>query len=230
MKTLLKIVGAVVGLLLVLLLVAYFSLNLIVSRAITTLGPQLTQTPVKLTLVTISPFSGGGRVVGLSVDSPQGYTAQPAIQFKGLTFKIDLRSLLTDKIILNEVAIEAPEVNFEQKFSGNNISALRKNVNDYVAKISGTSTKSSRKFQIDRLVITQGKAHIGTGGAMVTFPIADVERHNIGTSSNGVTSTEIARLVFSIFTDSVLKGVASGALLKEGASSIGEGIKSLFGN
>lgn len=230
MKTLLKIVGVLVALLLVALLAVYFSMNILIARAITSFGPALTQTPVKVTLVTMSPFSGGGQLMGLTVDSPKDYAAQPAIKLGEVKFKVNLGTLLSDKIVIEEISIDSPEVNFEQKFASNNISALRKNVNEYVAKFSGTSTKGARKFQINRLVITNGKAHLGTAGARVTFPIADTERTGIGAKADGVNSAEITRVVFSIFTDSVLKGVASGAIFKEGANTIGEGVKSLFGN
>jgi len=119
---------------------------------------------------------------------------------------------------LTRSAWTPPRSNFEQKFITNNISVLRGNVNNYVAKLSGSSSEGkTRRFQINHLIITNGRARIGTGGALVTFPIANVDRTGIGAKTDGVSSAEVTRIVFSTFTESVLKGIASGAL-KEGAS------------
>lgn len=230
MKLLLRVVGGIVILLIVAVIVLYFSLNIIVARVIMTYGPGVTQTPVKVSFVNISPLSGAGKISNLTIDSPTDYKEQPAIKIKDIEVKIDMKSILTKKIIIDEVVIDTPEVNFEQKFTSNNISAIRANVNSYNGRNNNPSTPSALKFQINRLVIKSGKATIYTAGAHVLFPISDVDDRNIGAGENGVTSSEITKLVFSTFTESVLKGVASGALLKEGAGSIGEGIKSLFGH
>lgn len=227
MKLLLKIVGGIVILFVAALLVVYFSLGIIVSHAITTLGPKMTLSPISVRFVSISPFTGNGRISGLTIDSPSGYKVQPAIKINDIQVTINLKSLFKDKIIINEVFIDAPEVNVEQKFTTNNISAIRSNVNSYTSASSG---KSGRKFEVDHLVINNGKARLGTGSAQVLFPITNVDRTKIGAGSDGVTSSELTKIVFSTFTESVVKGMANGTFLKEGADSVGNGLKSLFGN
>lgn len=233
MKILLKIVGVLFALLAVALLALYLSLNIIVARTITHFGPALTKTPVSVGLVSISPFSGEGTVHNLTIASPDNYQAQPAILITRAVLRIDLASLLTDRVVIKEIFLDAPEVNFEQKFTSNNISAIRKNVNDYVSQFDDQTKKqkrAARKFQINHLVINDGKARVGTGGAAILFPLSNVDRRNLGGREKGITSAELTQLVFETFTNSVLKGVASGALFKEGTKSIGEGIKGLFGN
>jgi|GEM_PF-4074449 len=229
MKLFLKLLGGAVVLLILAFAVIYFSLNIIIARAITTLGPEATQTPVTVSSVSVSPLTGLCTIDGLTINSPKNFTSQPAIKVGQITIQIDPASLLGKKILIKKVVIDSPEVNFEQTFSGNNIGTIRHNLDTYTAHLTGSGGSSSgHKFEIDRLVIKSGKVKVNTSGAQVLIPLSDVDRSNLGSSDAGMTSAEVVKVVFSTFSDTTLKDVASGALIKEGAKSIGEGIKRLF--
>jgi hypothetical protein len=232
MKLLVKLLGGLVVLLIVAVVVVYFSLNVIVGRTITTLAPRLTRTPVSISLVSISPFTGEGVIRGLRIDSPAGYKIQPAISLGRVHVKINIKSLLTDRVIIEEVTVDAPAVSIEQKLLDNNISDIRKNVKESAATVAATNDKNAkgtRKFQINHLLITNGQAKYGLGEAQALFPIATIDRRNIGTREGGITSSEITNIVITAFTDSILQGLANGSFLKQGTKSIGDGIQGLFG-
>src|SRR5580704_10653715 len=79
-KIIIRIIAVLVVLVIVGLLVVFFSLNSIVKKAVETIGPKMTQTNVVLGAAEISPFSGSGKLSKLVVGNPQGYNTPFAIK------------------------------------------------------------------------------------------------------------------------------------------------------
>src|SRR5258707_15050984 len=111
MKKLLFRVGLIVALLLMVgLVVAFFSLNSIVKKGVETLGPQMTKVEVRLGSADISPLSGSGRLKKLFVGNPEGYKTPSAIQIGSVKVAVKVGSVLSDTIVVDEINIQAPEI------------------------------------------------------------------------------------------------------------------------
>src|SRR5579883_3150169 len=102
-KILARIAIAVVVLILAALLVVFFSLNSIVKKGVETVGPMITKTEVKLGSADISPFSGGGRLTKLFVGNPEGFKAPSAMEFGDIKVGVQVSSLTSAVIVVNEV-------------------------------------------------------------------------------------------------------------------------------
>src|ERR1043165_6006064 len=89
-KLVIRIALGVVILVIVALVVVFFSLNTIVKKGVETVGPKLTQVDMRLKAAELSPLSGNGRLTGLFVGNPQGYQTPSAIQVGDI--KVGLRS------------------------------------------------------------------------------------------------------------------------------------------
>jgi uncharacterized protein involved in outer membrane biogenesis len=250
MKKVKKILlGALIGLL-VLVVVAVIVVGLflgkIVKAGVETVGPKLTQTTITLNAVDVSLLTGSASVKGLVVGNPEGYKAPQAISVGVVAVRVVPTSVLSDKIVVKSVRVEAPEITFEGNPLGqNNLKKIQDNVNAAAASFSSPSTnqtaeaagpaKPGKKLEVDDFLITGAKVHIGTG---TTLPLPDIHLTNLGTGPDGITPAELTKDVLSEVVDGTLKAVAKSAtnigkgaenVGKEGVNAVKKGIGGLFG-
>jgi uncharacterized protein involved in outer membrane biogenesis len=220
-KTLIRIVIGLGVLLIVALVVVFFSLNSIVKKGVETVGPQITKVDVKLGSANLSPFGGSGQLSKLFVGNPEGFKTPSAIQVGDVKVKVKIGSVLKDTIVVEEVNIQAPEITLEGGLTGNNLMKILDN-------ISGTekeqkqepvaAKKSEKKICVKQLVIDGGKINLSVNGLMVgksmTVPLPPVHLQNIGSEENGVTSAELAKEIMKPVLASAMeaatKALASG--------------------
>src|SRR3954465_686762 len=107
MKTLLKIVVGLVVLLILALIAGYMFLGTIVKSGVEKVGPKVTKTDVKLKGATLSVFSGSGELKGFAVGNPEGYKSPTAIQVGSVSVNVEPRSVMSDKVIVHAIKMEA---------------------------------------------------------------------------------------------------------------------------
>ena len=244
MKKLLYIGGG----LLVLAIVGFFALEFflghIVTAGVNNFAPQLTQTKVVLNHSIISPLSGSGTLTGLVVGNPKGWSEGNLCSLAKVHVNIAPFSLLGDHIVVNEIALEAPEFNYETKLIASNVADLLKNIE---ATMGGgkdaapqATTKSGKpiKFAVKKFRLTNGKVRLGLAGTGMTLPMPDIELTDLGTKEGGITPDQLVLAVMKSVTSSIVSATAKaagdigktgGAAAAEGAKKAVEGLKGLFG-
>ena len=234
MKKLKKLL-LITGILLVVLLLAVvlgvgFFLDKIVKTGIETVGPKVTQVTMTVDDVNISMFSGSAKIKGFVIGNPEGYKSPTAISVGLAQVEVVPSSLMSDKIIVKNVVVDAPEITFEGGLSGNNLTKIQQNVNDFVAGLTGgpatnppaatTPAKPAgpgKKLEVDHFLITNAKVHgsirlfAGKELPLPSLPLPDIELKDLGTGTNGITPGELVKQVFSAITSSTLKAVGSAA-------------------
>jgi len=242
MKTLLK-VGVIVVLLLVVALTmigVYF--NSMIKAGVEAVGPKITGTIVKLDAVDISPFSGQGRLKGLVVGNPKGFQTESAFKIADAKVKVDQKTALTDKLIIEEILIDGPEITYEGSPSGSNLSKIQENVAAFgksVGTKEGAESKSEKKdptqkkVQINHFIVKNGQVKLSASllkGKALTVRLPDIHLRDIGKESGGVTVQKAVAEVFAAINKSVLQSVASsGKLLEKGAEEAAKGLGSEAG-
>jgi uncharacterized protein involved in outer membrane biogenesis len=215
-------------------------LGRIVKYGVETVGPKLTQTTIKLDSVDLSLLTGSARVKGLVIGNPKGYKAPNAISVGSAVVSFKPMSVLSDKIIVKYVNVEAPEIAFEGNPLGqNNLKKILSNVNAAVASLQAPAAakkpaKPGKKLEVDEFRITGARVHLGTG---ITIPLQDIEFHDLGRGSNGITPAELAEYVLAEVVSDTIKAVSSatnigrqaGKVLGDGFKAIKKGIGDLFG-
>lgn len=223
--------------------VMYMKLGAIVKMAVETLGPKVTQTEVKVASVTLSPFSGTGRVKGIVIGNPAGFKTPSAFALGSVRIAVDLKSLASDCVVVKEIVVEGPEVTFEGGLKGSNLSRIQKNVESFVPaapKSKDEKPAPQKKVIIDHFQVTGGKVNLSMtalGGKSLTVPLPPVELHGIGRKSNGATIGEAAKQMFGSITGAATGAVAgAGDLLKGGTEQLEKAgqaaaglVKGLFG-
>lgn len=241
LKKLLLIVGiALVVLLVVAGLAVGLFLGNLVKAGIQTVGPKVTQVPITVDSVSISILGGSAEVKGLVVGNPQGYKEPQAISLGLAHVAVDAGSLLSDKIIVKDVTVDAPEITFEGGLSDNNLTQIQKNVNDFVTGLTGapsTNTPAApakaagpaKKLEVDHFLISNAKVHgsVRLLGAAVPLPpltLPTIELKDLGTGPDGITPSQLISKVIGSVTDATLKAVG------DAAASLGKGAANAAGD
>lgn len=248
MKKVLIIGGIVVVVAIVAVLVLLGNINKIVKKGVETTGSIILKVPVTLDSVDISFFSGSGELKGLTVGNPEGYKTDYAFQIDRLKVKLDVKSVTSDKIHINEIIIDSPNIIYEGSIGKSNINQLMENIKaltgDGGGKEQGPTTESQgKKLQIDYFIIRNASISASTGilqGKKLTFPLPTIELKDIGKERDTNVSDVIKRVLMAI-NKAVIPAVqkeifniegglkdTGGALKEKVKNGIGK-IKGLFG-
>lgn len=116
-------------------------------------GLQLLGTAVSLDQVKITLVQGKARFRGLSIANPPGYSTRPAITLGSIEVDIDLSSVNEPVLVIENILIRDPNVNYEVNKEGKaNIDLLQKSIDD-AAPSPGSDTGL---MIIDRLDVKGG--------------------------------------------------------------------------
>ncbi|HXZ67586.1 MAG TPA: hypothetical protein VEH07_03265, partial [Alphaproteobacteria bacterium] len=182
------------------------NLNSIVRTEIVTYGSAATGTKVSLNSVDLQIAKGSGALKGLSIANPEGFSSDPALAMDRIAVTIDTNSVLsTGPIVIKEVSIDSPSVNYEAGLSGSNLSAIQKHVTDYANSLTGGGSKpsagakkSERKLIIQDLYVRNGAisiSHQALQGRKLSANLPEIHLHNIGKGSNGATYAEVTKQI-----------------------------------
>ena len=129
-----KIFLRLVLILLVLIVVAGIAVGVflgnLIKAGMETIGRKITQVSIKVDAVNLSLLTGSAGIKGLVVGNPEGYKSPQAISVGSTSVEVDPFSVLSDKIIIRSMRVDAPEITFEgNPFSGNNLGKIMQNIN-----------------------------------------------------------------------------------------------------
>jgi hypothetical protein len=227
-KLLLRILlGLVVLVILVVVAIGFF-LDGAIKKGVETLGPQIAKVDVKLDSVNLSLLSGSARIKGLVVGNPEGYKTPHAISVGSASVALVPRSLLSDKIVVKSIRVEAPEITYEGGLlGGDNLHKILDNVNAATGGgATGTapakSEKPARKLQVDDFLITGAKVKValkGTGGFAAPVPLPDIHFTDLGQGPDGITAAELMKKVIAQVTEGAVKA-AAGAVTDIGKGAL----------
>ena len=191
-----------------------------IKKGVETVGPKIVKVDMKLDSVSVSILSGAGSVKGLVVGNPEGYKTPQAISVGQASLAVSPGSLLSDKIVVKSVRVDAAEITFEGGLGGNNLSKILDNVNaatggDQSAEPAAKGEKPAKKLQVDDFLITGAKVNVsltGMGGKSVTVPLPEIHLTSLGQSEDGITSAELTKIVLKEVIDAAVKVATSDAV------------------
>jgi uncharacterized protein involved in outer membrane biogenesis len=232
-KLFLSVVIVLVVLIVVAVMVMGFFLGAIVKTGMETAGPKITQVSIKVDAVNLSLLTGSARVKGLVVGNPEGYKTPQAISVGSAAVGVNPFSVLSDKIVVRSVRVEAAEITFEGGLGGNNLSKIMDNVNA-IAKSGGPASTNTtaragnepgRKIEVDDFLIAGAMVHVsltGISGQEMTLPLPDIHLTDLGKGNAGITATDLTRRVLGAITSATIKAVASATTdIGQGAGNLG---------
>ena len=213
MKKFLKRIAILIIVLIVLAIGgAYIYMNTYFKSDAATYASKLVGTNVGITAVTLNPLQGSVSIRGLSVGNPKGYKSNNAIDLGAIYVNVDLESLLTDKIIVNNVTLNSAEIFYELQNNKDNIRKIMDNVKRNSGSAKGGSSSGSKKdFVIRNLNVTNSSVVL----AAQIFNFADDKEIEIpDISMTNVTKANIASKVKQV-ANRLLKDVAKVAVQEQ---------------
>jgi hypothetical protein len=233
-KTIIGIVIGLVVLFIAAVVIAGFSLDGIVKRGIETIGPKLINVDIKLDKVGLSLFSGSGRVDGLVVGNPAGFKAPHAISVGRASLALSPGSLLSDKIVIKSIKVEAAEITYETGVGGSNLKKILANLNEATGG-GGSHTNAApkpkdagqgKKLEVDDFLLTGAKLHLSLAGiAGATVPLPAIHLTDLGKGDAGITSAELTKCVLAEIEQAAAKAAAESAgNIAKGATSLVKGL------
>ena len=221
-------VGIVVILIVGLLLFVMFGLSTAATTAVETILPKITGTPVKLESFTVSPFTGRGTIRGFIIGNPEGFKTDSSFELGTVRVDIDLRSLFTDTIVIEEIYIDAPKITFEAGFPSN-IGQIQRNVEEYAAppeegeepeepEEEEEDAKPGKKIVVRHFLLENGEIALSAKflqGHAAPVPLPRIELHDIGGGDDGEGQSvaEVSKEIFTAVGGKVTE-VATAALNK----------------
>jgi len=236
-KLLMTLIFAVTVLIIAASVTLYFSLNWIIKSGVESFGTRITGTEVKLEKSNISLLSGKMELKGLFIGNPEGFSTECAFKLHYVSVAIDIFSILSRTIIIDEIVVNAPEITYEVNEKGSNIKTILKNLKSFSRKSKSTSKgkvkkakkEAEKKVLINRFMVKNGTVNFSMTALkekMVSLSLPDITIENIG--KGGKSASEILVEIFKVMTKNIDWAV-SGSTRSLGQKTI-DTLKGLFRN
>ena len=224
-KWLVRIGVALVVIIIAVVLGVRFMLDSAVKKGVETVGPMVTKVNVKVDSVSISVLSGSGSVRGLVVGNPEGFKTPSAISVGSASINIVPKSVLSDKIVIKSIAIEAPEITYETSLKSSNLTTIMANIDSFTGGSSSDKEAASaqRKLQVDDVVVSGGKIHVSIttlAGKTMTVPLPTIHLTNLGQGPEGITAADLTKRILGEIEKNTVQ-VAAGAVADLGKEAVG---------
>ncbi len=207
----------IIPVLIILIVVALsFSLNSIIKGGIETIGPKALGTDVRLQDVSISLLSGKGELKGMFIGNPAGFNTDSAFKLGEVKLAMDVKSIFSDRIIIDEIYINAPDITYEKGMKSDNIKALLKNIESFTGAGEKTdagkeSAKSETKIQINNFIVKNGKINMSVTalkGQNLSLDLPDIHMKDIGKDKEGSSVSRVMKQVFAVVNKNIVKATA----------------------
>jgi|AntRauTorcE11897_2_1112592.scaffolds.fasta_scaffold00199_3 competence protein ComGC len=170
-------------------------------------GSELFQSVVTVNDVNISLFSGKGSIKGFKIQNPGNFSDEPALSIEEATIEIDLRSLLSDQIRVNEIIVKSPELFFEQKGLDANLKMLNDNMN------LTHNDPDEKTIIIDYLHIEEGNVVVSTSidrqrTAEANF--SEITLTDIGRDGNNSIKQSVRQIIEPLLQKAINEAIKGG--------------------
>lgn len=216
MKKLLVLLSILIIIGAVALGVFFFKLNGLVKMGIERYGSEIAGVTVKLTAAEISPMSGHGALMGFSIGNPPDFKASEAFKAQEISIKIDKASLDTGTIVVLEMTINSPHIDYELAGNTNNFAIIREHINKRLA----STADSDIAQELDSKVIVINDLYVKNGSINVTAPmiaggeaykvvLPDIHLQNVGKGDKPGNLPLIMQRIMAILTGDVMSAVGN---------------------
>lgn len=226
-KTLVRriLAGAVVALV-ALVIFLWLLLDWSVAVAVRNIAPVLTGTPVELQSVRIGILRGRVELVGFKVGNPKGFSRPYAFELDKFVCQVDIPSVLSSKVMVDEVTIHGMLADYEVGMDGSNLGMIQKNVESFSGKADAASAepaddtdkaeKPAKKVVIRKLTVDGVSLAMGA----VRLPLPPVVLNDLG---GGKSLSEVVNEFYAALMKSVADAVSSQVVQGVGDAAKGLG-------
>jgi hypothetical protein len=239
MKWAIRIVVAVVVIGIVSMVAVGMYLGPIVTKAVNTLGPRVTGTPVTLESAQISLVRGSAAFNELLIGNPKGFTGDTAIRIGSLQARIAPASVIGDTLHVKEVIVRAPLIVYERKLvGGSNIDALLRQIEAASGEAAPAASApapeqpgSAQKFIVDHFEIRDATMSLILAGQTLSVPLPPLVIRDLGVREGGIPADQVASAVIRQLLGQLVSAAAEAGAgaVNRGAEGVRDGLNRLLG-
>ena len=123
------------------------AINALLKQQIEQVGSKVTEQSVTVGKVDMKLLKGAGTINGLVIANPSKYNAPSVFSLNEVTFDINLKSLTTDLIVIDQIVIDKPEAVVEFTETGG---ANIKDILDAIKKNTASATEPKQESTTDK--------------------------------------------------------------------------------
>ena len=219
----------------------YNRLDVIAHYAIERYGPEIAGVPVKVKDVEVNAGDGKGALLGVEIGTPRGFGAPRTARVGEIRVRVDPATVTQDVIVFHEIAIVAPEINYEKGAGGaTNLEAIQKNIEGYLKRTgsptddkAGSAQAPGRRYVIEKLSIRGARVTMtgaGLKGQGITFTLPDIQLSNLGKRPSGITAGQAANIVTNALISRIAQRLLTNLdlLRRGGTEGALDALKGLF--
>src|SRR6266700_1297130 len=126
-------------------------------------------------------------------------------------------SLLSDKIVIQSINVQAPQITYETDLRANNLSKILANLEaasggQEKEAAKPKETTSTKKLQVDDFIISGGKVRVSVtalGGQSTTVSLPEIHLKDLGKDADGITPAELSKKVLQVVLEAASKEAAT---------------------
>ncbi|MBN8599329.1 MAG: hypothetical protein J0L78_16785 [Planctomycetes bacterium] len=216
-KKLLALVFLLIGLCIVAVVVAFYSIDAIAKRAIESGGTYALGVPTTVKSANVGIMTGTFGMSGLNVANPPGFGSSPFLSLGDAGVAVTLSSLREPVVTLPRLSLDNLSVSLEKKRGSANYNVILDNLKKLNSGSTSKSSGDGKKFIIRELSlrnINVGVDLIGGPGAIgdltkIKIPISEIKLENVGQTGTGVGGSGVTmEQLTSIVVQAVLAAAA----------------------
>ena len=234
MKKLIKIIAGIFAVLAVLSVALEFSLDAIVPKAFNAAAPGVLGVPASLDAADLSLVRGHAALRGLHVGNPEGYKTDGLLDLGSVSVTLDNSTLLSDTIIIKEIAVADLVLTYERGLLNSNLGALIDRLSageDRAEETAAEEKKAGKKVIIEKVVVSGIRMNVSvtgaaalTGGGAIPIPLPTITLTDLGKEKDGVTFVEAVGNILKAIAGAAGSALAgAGNLLGQGVGAVGDG-------
>lgn len=215
MKLMKKILIIIAILVIAVIIIVGFSLNSIIKRGVETIGSEAAGAAVRIRDVDISIFSGKGKIKGLFIGNPSGFQSESAMKLNAIRVALNVKSVFSDRMIIEEIFIDSPEITYEKGGSGDNIKTILRNIEKFSGgegKDTGKKKeRTEKKVVISDFTVKNGKVNVSLTalkGEKIRLDLPDIHMKDIGKGGQGASVSDAMKMIFAAVNKNVITAVA----------------------
>jgi uncharacterized protein involved in outer membrane biogenesis len=230
MKKLLKLLTGLLVLVGIIVVIIFSQMNTLVKMAIEHYGSTIAGVTVAVGAADISTRTGEGSLTSFSIHNPDGFKADHAFAAQRISMTLDESSLNTDQVIVTEMTIESPKINYEVAGKGNNFQVIR----DHIKKHLAETSKQGYESELDKKQVIINDFYIKNGTINVTAPsvssqsyhvvLPDIHMHHLGKNQGPGNVPLIMEQIMNVITQDVMNAVGQVTLENFGKMLLQGGI------
>ncbi|MDJ0666892.1 MAG: AsmA family protein [Desulfobacterales bacterium] len=215
------------------------NLGPIITQAVNTYGPKITQTEVRLGDAGVSLLSGEVKLEDFLLGNPKGFQSPQAMKVGRVYVDLDEKSLTGNPIVIDRIEVDAPEITYERAGRDDNFNALLRNVKQKsssgqsggAAKQTGQDADAGggKKLLIRSLIIKDGRVNLTAkvlAGKTITAELPYIELKDVGGQKAGVTPAKAFNLILAALYKQIQSPDVTAALSK-GLEDVGVTVKGI---